>query len=198
MARLVEQLFVAALDSPELRRRDDGACVGLPPGRLAISTDCHVVRPLFYPGGDIGSLAVNGTINDVAMCGARPLYLAAGFILEEGLLLAELARVVASMAEASRRARVPVVTGDTKVVERGKGDGVFITTTGVGVVQEGIEVSGDRARPGDRVLLSGPIGEHGIAVLCARGDLRLSAEIASDSAPLHELVAAMLAGSPRR
>ena len=130
-----------------------------------MSTDGHVVSPIFFPGGDIGSLAVHGTINDVAMAGARPLYLSAGFILEQGLPLSDLERVVASMAEACRRARVPVVTGDTKVVERGKGDGIFITTTGIGVVPDGIEISGDLARPGDAVLVSGVIGNHGVAIL---------------------------------
>ncbi|MDP3032248.1 MAG: AIR synthase related protein, partial [Rhodocyclaceae bacterium] len=139
--------------------------------RLVLSTDCHVVSPLFFPGGDIGSLAVHGTINDVAMMGARPLALTAGFVIEEGFALGELDRIVASMAAAARAAGVPVVAGDTKVVERGKGDGVFITTTGLGVVPAGVELSGTRARPGDAILLSGSIGDHGMAIMSQRENL---------------------------
>ena len=148
------------------------------------------------PGGDVGSLSVHGTVNDVAMCGARPLYLAASFIIEEGFPLAELQRIVESMAAASRAAGVPVVTGDTKVVEKGKGDGVFISTTGIGVVAQGVNVSGANARPGDVVLLSGTIGEHGVAVLSQRESLEFETTIASDTAALHRLVAAMLAAAP--
>jgi hydrogenase expression/formation protein HypE len=155
-----------------------------------------VISPLFFPGGDIGALAVHGTINDVAMAGARPLYLTASFILEEGLPLADLARIVASMAGAARTAGVPVIAGDTKVVERGKGDGVFITTTGLGVVPDGILISGNRARPGDAILLSGSIGDHGVAILSKRENLGFDTEIQSDSAALHELVAAMIAAVP--
>lgn len=195
-AQLVEELFVAAFDSDALRQGDDGATLPMPPGgRLVMSTDGHVVSPLFFPGGDIGSLSVHGTINDVAMCGARPLYLAVGFVIEEGFALADLRRIVESMARASRAAGVPLVTGDTKVVERGKGDGVFITTTGVGVVPEGVEVGGARARPGDVVLLSGMIGDHGVAVMSRRAALEFETEIRSDSAPLHRMVAAMLDAS---
>ncbi len=146
MAQLVEELFKQHLDNDLLRQGNDQAMFTPPPGRMVMSTDGHVIAPLFFPGGDIGSLSVHGTLNDVAMAGARPLYLAAGFILEEGLLLSDLALVVESMARAASEAGVPVVTGDTKVVERGKGDGIFITTTGVGVVPEGVEISGDRAR----------------------------------------------------
>ncbi|MDP2169715.1 MAG: hydrogenase expression/formation protein HypE [Rhodocyclaceae bacterium] len=160
--------------------------------RLVLSTDCHVVSPLFFPGGDIGSLAVHGTINDVAMMGARPLALTAGFVIEEGFALGELDRIVASMAAAARAAGVPVVAGDTKVVERGKGDGVFITTTGLGVVPAGVELSGTRARPGDAILLSGSIGDHGMAIMSQRENLAFEAPIVSDSAALHTLVAAML------
>jgi hydrogenase expression/formation protein HypE len=155
-----------------------------------------VVSPLFFPGGDIGCLAVHGTINDVAMMGATPLYLAASFVLEEGFALAELARIVASMAAASREAGVPVVTGDTKVVERGKADGVFITTTGVGVLADGIELSGAHARAGDAVLVSGPLGEHGMAILSVRESLAFESPIVSDTAALHGLVAALLAAVP--
>ncbi len=154
--------------------------------------DGHVISPLLFPGGDIGSLAVHGTVNDVAMSGAKPLYLSAGFILEEGFPLIELERIVASMAEASREAGVPVVTGDTKVVERGKGDGVFITTTGVGVVPDGVEISGDRAEPGDRILVSGSIGDHGVAIMSSRENLSFETTIQSDSAALHGLVAELV------
>ena len=196
-AQLVEELFVAAFDSPELRRGDDGAVLELPAGhRLVMSTDSHVVSPLFFPGGDIGSLSVHGTVNDVAMCGARPLYLSAGFIIEEGFPLADLQRIAASMAAAARAAGVAIVTGDTKVVERGKGDGVFICTTGVGALAPGVHIGGANARPGDVLLLSGTIGEHGVAVLSQRESLQFETRIASDTAALHTLVAAMLAAAP--
>jgi len=152
---------------------------------------------LFFPGGDIGCLSVHGTLNDVAMSGARPLYLSAGFILEEGFPLADLERIVASMAAAARDAGVPIVTGDTKVVEKGKGDGVFITTTGVGVVPDGVEISGDKAWPGDAILCSGSIGEHGVAILSKRANLEFDTEIASDTAALHGLVADMVAAVPQ-
>ncbi|MBY0430484.1 MAG: hydrogenase expression/formation protein HypE, partial [Rhodospirillales bacterium] len=149
-----------------------------------------------FPGGDIGSLAVHGTINDVAMAGARPLCLSAAFVIEEGLKLSDLKRIVLSMAEASKAAGVPIVTGDTKVVEKGKGDGIFITTTGIGMVPEGIEISGDRARPGDTILISGSMGDHGIAVMSKRENLGFEADILSDSAALHRLVAAMVEAVP--
>jgi hydrogenase expression/formation protein HypE len=162
-------------------------------GRLVMACDGHVVSPLFFPGGDIGCLCVHGTINDVAVMGAKPLWLAASFILEEGFPLADLDRIVASMAHAAQEAGVPVVTGDTKVVERGKADGVFIATTGVGVVPEGLNVSGDRARPGDAILLSGTLGDHGMAIMAQRENLGFAAPIVSDTAALHGLIAAMLA-----
>ncbi|MBF0256979.1 MAG: hydrogenase expression/formation protein HypE, partial [Gammaproteobacteria bacterium] len=196
MAQLIEELFVQHLDNPLLRQANDQAAFDVPAGRLVMSTDGHVISPLFCPGGDIGSLAVHGTLNDVAMAGARPLYLAAGFILEEGFPLADLARIVASMAAACNKAGVPVVTGDTKVVERGKGDGVFITTTGVGMVPAGVNISGDRARPGDAILVSGSLGDHGVAVMASRENLSFDTRIESDSAALHELVAAMVAVAP--
>jgi len=196
MAQLVEQLFAAAFDNEWLAQRNDAALLPRPDGRIVVSTDGHVVSPLFFPGGDIGCLSVHGTINDVAMLGARPLALSAGFILEEGLPLADLERIVGSMARAARDAGVPVVTGDTKVVEAGKGDGVFITTTGIGVVPPGITLGGDRARPGDAVLLSGSIGDHGMAVMSQRDALAFGSEIVSDTAPLHGLVAAMLEAVP--
>jgi hydrogenase expression/formation protein HypE len=196
MAQLVEQLFAAAFDNEWLAQRNDQALLPQPDGRIVMSTDCHVVSPLFFPGGDIGCLSVHGTINDVAMSGARPLYLAAGFILEEGYPLADLARIVDSMARASRDAGVPVVTGDTKVVEAGKGDGVFITTTGVGVVPPGLQISGDRARAGDRIIVSGTVGDHGMAVMSQRESLAFATDLRSDTAALHGLVAAMVDAVP--
>ncbi len=196
MAELIDNLFLRHLDNALLRQGHDAALCAVPPGRLAISTDGHVISPLFFPGGDIGSLAVHGTLNDVAMAGAKPLYLTAGFILEEGFPLADLERIVISMAAAAREAGVPVVTGDTKVVEKGNGDGVFITTTGIGVVPEGVEISAQRARPGQAILLSGSIGDHGIAILSQRENLAFDTEIRSDSAALHGLVAEMVAAVP--
>ncbi len=196
MQQLVEQLFIAAFDNPMLRQANDQAVFDAPAGRMVMSTDSYVISPLFFPGGDIGSLAVHGTINDVAMAGARPLYLSAGFIIEEGFPLADLSRIVASMAAAAREAGVPVVTGDTKVVERGKGDGVFINTAGIGVVPDGVTVSGDRARPGDVVLISGTMGDHGVAVMSQRESLGFETTILSDSAALHTLVADLVAAVP--
>lgn len=196
MDRLVRELFARAFDNPWLDQGNDQAQFQLPPGRVVMATDGHVVSPLFFPGGDIGSLAVHGTLNDVAMSGAQPCYLAASFILEEGFALSDLQRIVASMAQASRESGVPIVTGDTKVVERGKGDGVFITTTGVGVVPEGIYLSGDQAQSGDAILLSGSIGEHGMTILSLREQLGFEAQIGSDSQALHGLVATMLAAVP--
>jgi hydrogenase expression/formation protein HypE len=196
MAQLIEELFVQLFDNDWLRQMNDQACFAVPAGRMVITTDSHVVSPLFFPGGDIGCLAVHGTINDVAMAGARPLYLAAGFILEEGFPLAELKRIVLSMARAAEDAGVPVITGDTKVVERGKGDGVFITTTGVGVVPPGVDISGDRARPGDRVIVSGTMGDHGVAIMSFRENLSFGTTIRSDTAALHGLVAAMVQAVP--
>jgi hydrogenase expression/formation protein HypE len=197
MAQLIGELFQRHLDHALLTIGNDQAGFTPPAGRLVMSTDGHVISPLFFPGGDIGSLAVHGTINDVAMAGAHPLYLAAGFILEEGFPLRDLARIVESMAAAANAAGVPVVTGDTKVVERGKGDGVFITTTGIGVVPDGVDISGDRARPGDAILLSGSIGDHGVAILSKRENLGFETEIRSDSAALHDLVAAMVRAVPQ-
>ncbi len=196
MAQLIEALFVRHFDNELLRQANDQAAFAVPAGRMVMSTDGHVISPLFFPGGDIGALSVHGTINDVAMAGARPLYLSAGFILEEGFALGELERIVVSMAEASRRAGVPVVTGDTKVVEKGKGDGVFITTTGVGVVPEGVTISGERARPGDAILVSGTLGDHGVAIMSSRENLSFETTIESDSAALHGLVAEMVAVAP--
>ena len=196
MAQLIEELFVKYLDNPLLRQAIDQACFEVPAGRMVMSVDGHVISPLFFPGGDIGALSVHGTINDVAMSGARPLYLSAGFILEEGFPLADLERVVASMAHAASEAGVPVVTGDTKVVERGKGDGVFITTTGIGVVPEGLNISGDRACPGDKILVNGTMGDHGVAIMSSRENLEFETSITSDSAALHTLIADMVEAVP--
>ena len=193
---LIVGLFLPPFDNPALRAGNDACVVALNGHtRLAVSTDSHVVWPLFFPGGDIGRLAVCGTVNDVAMMGAVPRYLTAGFILEEGLELSLLAQVVASMQAAAAEAGVQIIAGDTKVVERGKADGLYINTAGVGELRPGVTLGGALARPGDVILLSGPIGDHGIAVLGARGDLRFETDIVSDVAPLNHLVAAMLAAS---
>ncbi len=192
MAQLVEELFLAAFDNEFLNQQNDQASFAVPGGRMVMATDAHVVSPLFFPGGDIGCLSVHGTINDVAMAGAVPLYLSAAFILEEGFPLADLARIVESMARAAQEAGVAIVTGDTKVVERGKGDGVFITTTGIGVVPAGVNISGERARPGDAIIVNGPIGDHGVAILSLRENLSFGTAIQSDTAALHGLVAAMV------
>jgi hydrogenase expression/formation protein HypE len=190
---LVETVFEPALRNPLLAPLADAAVLDPAAGRrLAFSTDGSVVRPLFFPGGDIGELAVNGTVNDLAMAGARPLALSVAFVLEEGLPIDALRRVVGSMATAAREAGVPVATGDTKVVERGKADGMYIATSGVGVVEHQLELSAARIRPGDRVIVSGTIGDHGMAILIARGDLELELELHSDTAPLHDLVSALL------
>lgn len=196
MAQLIRELFAAELGNEYLDQGDDGARLPQAQGRLVMATDAHVVSPLFFPGGDIGCLSVHGTINDVAVMGARPLYLSAAFILEEGFPLADLQRIVASMARASREAGVPVVTGDTKVVEAGKADGVFISTTGVGEVLAGVDCSGRNARPGDAVLLSGYIGDHGMAIMSQRENLAFEAPIVSDTAALHGLIAGLLAAVP--
>ncbi len=192
MAQLIEELFAAAFDNEYLRQGNDAVLLPMAQGRLVMATDAHVVSPLFFPGGDIGCLSVHGTINDVAMLGAQPLYLSASFILEEGFPLADLQRIVQSMAAAAREAGVPVVAGDTKVVERGKADGVFITTTGVGVVAPGVNLSGANVQPGDAILISGSIGDHGMAIMSRRENLAFDAPIESDTAALHGLVAAML------
>jgi hydrogenase expression/formation protein HypE len=189
---LVEGLFVPELANPLLAPLDDAALLEVGDCRLAFTTDSYVVRPLFFPGGNIGELAVNGTVNDLAVSGARPLALSAGFVLEEGFAVADLRRIAASMAAAAAAAGVVVATGDTKVVERGKADGLFINTAGIGVVPPGVELAPSRVRPGDRVLLSGTLGDHGIAVLVARGDLHLETDLVSDCASVHELAEALL------
>lgn len=196
MAQLIDELFVENLDNELLRQGNDQAAFDVEAGRMVMSTDGHVISPLFFPGGDIGSLSVHGTINDVAMSGAKPLYLAAGFILEEGFPLSDLKRIVESMAAAANKAGVPVVTGDTKVVEKGKGDGIFITTTGIGVVPAGLDISGDLAQPGDRILVSGSLGDHGVAIMSKRENLTFETTIESDSQALHDLIADMVKAVP--
>jgi hydrogenase expression/formation protein HypE len=198
---LVAGLFVPAFANAALARLGDAAVLDLGAalaggGRLAVTTDASVVRPLFFPGGSIGDLAVNGTVNDLAMMGARPLALAAAFIIEEGFPAADLERVVAALAAAARRAGVEIVTGDTKVVERGHGDGCYVTTTGIGVVPPGLALGPDTIRPGDAVLVSGTLADHGMAIMAAREGLGFEADITSDTAPLHGLVAALLAACP--
>jgi hydrogenase expression/formation protein HypE len=193
MVQLIADLFARHLGNEYLAQGNDGALLPSVGGRLVLSTDSHVVSPLFFPGGDIGCLSVNGTVNDLAVMGATPRYLTAGFILEEGLALSDLARIVESMAHAAREANVKLVAGDTKVVEQGKGDGVFITTAGAGFLPEGIRLSGDQARPGDVVLVSGTVGDHGMAIMGQRESLSFDAPIRSDTAALNGLTAAMLA-----
>jgi hydrogenase expression/formation protein HypE len=191
-ADLIARYFLPAFRNSYLQRLDDQAVLNIAGGRLAFTTDAHVVTPLFFPGGDIGMLAVNGTVNDLAMAGARPLYLSAAFILEEGFPLSELARIVESMSTAAKTAGVLLVTGDTKVVDRGKADGCFITTSGVGILAHDQEITAAGARPGDLVILSGAIAEHGMTIMAARADLEVESPVVSDSMPLHEMVLDML------
>jgi len=191
MADLIELLFRESFDNPLLNQANDQACFEVTAGRMVLSTDSFVISPLFFPGGNIGSLAVHGTVNDLAMGGAQPLYLTAGFILEEGLPLRDLAAIVKSMAAAAREAGVQIVTGDTKVVERGKGDGIFINTAGVGRVLEGVTVSGEMACAGDKVLVSGTVGDHGVAIMSRRKGLQFETALKSDSAALNGLVQRM-------
>lgn len=192
MAHLISEVFLDSFSNEWLARGNDQAAFDVGAGRMVMTTDGYVISPLFFPGGNIGSLAVHGTINDVAMAGARPLYLSASFIIEEGFPLADLKKIADAMGNAARQAGVPIVTGDTKVVERGKADGVFISTTGIGVVSGGLELSAEKARAGDRVLVSGTLGDHGIAVMSQRQNMTFETDIVSDSAALHELVAAMV------
>lgn len=196
---LVARIFGAAFANPILARLDDSAVLPAPPAgsRLAFTTDSYVVQPLFFPGGDIGRLAVCGTVNDLAMSGAQALFVSAGFIIEEGFPMADLERIAGSMAQAAREAGVEIVTGDTKVVERGHADGCFITTSGVGAIAPGVDIAGANARPGDAVLLSGTIGDHGLAIMSQREGLRFAGELASDAAPLNGLVQAMLEACPQ-
>ena len=192
---LVEAIFLDAFRNPLLEPLEDAAQLTMDGARIALTTDSYVVSPLFFPGGDIGDLAVNGTVNDLAVAGATPLYLSAGFILEEGFPVADLGRIVASMKAAAARAGVQVVTGDTKVVQRGKADGCYLNTAGVGVVAAAVNLGVVNARPGDVVLVSGPIGDHGVTIMLARGELDIEADISSDTAPLNGLVTGLLAAT---
>ncbi|HEU5011011.1 MAG TPA: hydrogenase expression/formation protein HypE [Roseiflexaceae bacterium] len=192
MHQLIEQIIVPAFENGPLSMRHDGAVVEYGSARLAFTTDSYVVQPLFFPGGDIGSMAVNGTVNDLAMCGARPLYLSVGLILEEGLPMETLWRVVQALRNAADAAHVHNVTGDTKVVDRGKDDGVFISTAGIGVIDHGLTIAPSSVRPGDAVLLSGDIGRHGMAIMAVREGLAFESEIESDCAPVADLVLSLL------
>lgn len=192
-AELVEQLFLPGHGDAGTKELGDAAVVDLGAQRVALSTDAFVVRPMFFPGGSIGDLAVNGTVNDVAMAGARPVFLTIAYIVEEGTDLEVLGRIASAVGAAARRADVHVVSGDTKVVDRGSGDGVYVTTTGVGLVPRGVDVRPTRARPGDAVLVSGDLGLHGVAVMSCREGLEFATSVESDTAPLHGLVAAMVA-----
>lgn len=196
-AALIDAVFLEAFRNDALASLGDGAVLSLPTGeRLALSTDSYVVKPRRFPGGSIGHLAVHGTVNDLAMCGARPTWLSAAFVIEEGFPVAELTAIVADMAEAAAQAGVTIVTGDTKVVDTGAADGLYITTAGIGLIPAGRHLGADRVRPGDVVLVSGTLGDHGVAVMLARGDLDLEADVQSDTAPLVDLVELLLAAAP--
>lgn len=196
MNQLIDQLFIPAFSNPWLNKKDDQACVFVNKGRIVMATDAHVISPIFFPGGTIGSLAVNGTINDIAMSGAIPRHLTASFILEEGLPLADLEKIVTSMAEVAYAAHVTIIAGDTKVVEHGKGDKIFITTTGIGFVPEGIFLSPEKIKPNDHIIVSGYLGDHGIAIMAHRNNLQFQTSLQSDTAALHDLVALMMTAAP--
>lgn len=193
MHRLLEDVFGKAFSNPILDSRHDSAQFTVPPGRLAMTTDSYVVRPVFFPGGDIGSMAIHGTVNDLAMSGARPLYLSCGFIIEEGLPMETLWRVVCAMRDAAQACGVQIVTGDTKVVDKGKGDGLFINTTGIGVIEHALSIAPTSVQPGDAVIVSGDLGRHGMAIMAVREGLQFETTIESDSAPVHGPVSALLA-----
>lgn len=195
-SELIEHIFLPAFENKHLAGLGDSTVFNVKSGRLAFSTDSFVVQPLFFPGGSIGDLAVNGTVNDISMSGAKPLYLSAGFIIEEGFPVVQLKRIADDMGAAARKAGVAIITGDTKVVEKGRGDGCYINTAGIGVVPEGVEIAPTRAQPGDVVIVSGTLGDHGMAIMSVREGLEFEAEIKSDSAPLNEMVAAMIAACP--
>lgn len=196
MAQLIDQLFIPAFSNPWLNKKEDQACISVNKGRMVIATDAHVISPLFFPGGTIGSLAVHGTVNDIAMSGAVPLHLAVSFILEEGLPLADLEKIVISMAEAARAAKITIIAGDTKVVEQGKGDKVFITTSGIGMLPDGVFLSPEKIKPQDHIIVNGYLGDHGVAIMAYRNNLQFQTSLQSDTAALHDLVATMLAASP--
>jgi len=196
MRELIEECIVPDFDDDALKRLDDAASLDMPAGRVAFSTDTYVVNPIFFPGGDIGRLAICGTVNDVATSGATPLYLSVGFVLEEGFPIEDLRKVMLSMKEAALEAGVHIVTGDTKVVEKGHGDGIFINTAGIGHLAEGVDLSGSYVKPGDKILLSGTLGDHGIAIVSTREGLEFETSIESDAAPLNKLIANVLAAAP--
>ncbi len=196
MRELIEDVFMHDFDDDILWRGDDAAALELPPGRVAMSTDTYVVNPLFFPGGDIGRLSVCGTVNDVATAGAQPLYLSVGFVLEEGFPVEDLRRILVSMRDAAAEAGVRIVTGDTKVVEKGHGDGCYINTAGLGVIRDDLDLSGRNCKPGDVVLLSGTLGDHGIAVISTREGLSFETDIETDAAPLNHMIAAVLDAAP--
>jgi len=196
MSQLIEQLFADAFANDILAQGNDQATFDLPPGKVVMSTDSFVISPLFFPGGNIGNLAVHGTVNDVALSGGQPLYLTAGFILEEGFALSDLKTIVTSMAEAACEAGVQIVTGDTKVVERGHGDGVYINTTGIGIVDPALNISGERAKPGDKILINGFVGDHGVAIMSLREGLGFEATVQSDCASLNGLISDMVNAVP--
>ena len=190
---MFSELILPLFDNELLAKQDDGAVFEVPPGQMAFSTDSYTVDPIFFPGGDIGELAVNGTVNDVAMCGATPLYISVGLIIEEGMKVGDLKRILTSMAKAAKKAGVRIVTGDTKVVPRGKVDKIFINTSGIGSIPAGVNVSGSGARPGDKVIVSGTIADHGITILSQREGLKFDSDVKSDSAPLNHMVKEVLA-----
>lgn len=192
MQQLIQEMFASQFQSSQLEHLHDGAVLSLPSGKLAFSTDSYVVNPIFFPGGSIGELAVNGTVNDLAMCGAKPLYMSVGFIIEEGLSMDELWRIVQLMKRAADNAKIKIVTGDTKVVDRGKGDKVFINTSGIGVVPDGVNIDPRRAKPGDDIILSGYIADHGIAIMSVREGLKFDSPVESDCAALNNLVEIIL------
>nr|WP_319396956.1 hydrogenase expression/formation protein HypE [uncultured Desulfobacter sp.] len=194
---MFSELILPLFDNTLLAKQDDGAVFDVPAGRMAFSTDSYTVDPIFFPGGNIGELAVNGTVNDVAMCGATPLYISVGLIIEEGMAVTDLKRILESMAKAAKKAGVRIITGDTKVVPRGKVDKIFINTSGIGLLAEGVNVSGQGARPGDKVIVSGTIADHGVTILSEREGLKFDSDVQSDSAPLNRMVKAVLeSGSP--
>jgi len=192
MQQLIESVFGKAFSNPILNARHDSAQFSVPPGKLAMTTDSYVVRPLFFPGGDIGSMAVHGTVNDLAMSGARPLYLSCAFIIEEGLPMETLWRVVGSMRDAARRCGVQIITGDTKVVDRGKGDGLYLNTSGLGVIEHSLNIGPQSVQPGDSVIVSGDLGRHGMAIMAVREGLQFETTIESDSAPVRDPVRALI------
>jgi len=190
--RLIQKMFMSQFENDLLRQEHDGAIFNINAKKLAFSTDSYVVNPIFFPGGNIGDLAINGTVNDLTMCGAKPLYLSVGFIIEEGLAMDDLWKIVLSMKDAALKAGVQIVTGDTKVVDRGKGDKMYINTSGIGTIYEGVEISPERCKPGDKIIVSGRIADHGIAIMSAREGLEFETQIKSDSAPLNDLLSTML------